>query len=241
VIPLDRMLDALEATWPPAEAAQLGGWRLRRGLGGGSRVSSVRPAGDPGRPLPEAIDAAEAVLRGWGQPPLFQLTDVDAVLEAALAARRYRVKNPTRFMAAPISGLALRDPAPVRPVEAAAPLAAMEAIWALDGIGPERLAVMERAAGPKTCIALRSGDRIAGVAFVAVDRDLAVLHALVTAPAHRRIGVGKAGVIAAARFGARHGAETLALAVIEANEAARALYGAMGFVDIGGYRYLTAD
>ncbi len=240
MIPAERLVEALEATWPPAEIAQIGGWRLRRGIGGGSRVSSVRPLGDPGEPVDGAIAKAERIMRGWGQRPLFQLTDADAALAAELSARSYAVKDPTVFMAAPAEALAARDLAPVRQVECAAPLAAMEAIWALDDVGPARLAVMERAKGPKTYFALRLKDRIAGVAFVAVDRDVALLHALVVDPALRRCGVGVASAIASARFGLSHGTETLALAVTEANAPALALYRGVGLVQCGGYRYLAA-
>lgn len=236
----DRLLNALAATWPSAETAQIGDWRIRRGLGGGSRVSSVWPVGEPGRPLPDAVDEAERIMRGWGQRPLFQLTKAGSALEAELSRRGYAPRTPTVLMAAAIPGLAGRDLGAVRPVEADAPLAAMEGVWALDDIGPERLAVMDRARGPKTFLALRLGDRIAGVAFVAVDDDIAMLHALVAAPAVRRAGVGRAGVVAAARFGLRHGATTLALAVTEANGPARALYSAMGLLDAGGYCYQQA-
>ncbi len=237
---LARLSDALEATWPPAEIMQVGAWRVRRGLGGGSRVSSVRPAGDPGRSMDDAIAEAERVMRGWDQRPLFQLTGADTELKAELTARGYSVKDPTIFMAAPIAGLAARDPAPVRPVEAEVPLAAMTSVWALDQVGPARLAVMARAAGPRSHIALRLGDVIAGVVFVAVHQDIAMLHSLVVAPAHRRKGVGRAGAAAAARFGARHGADRLALAVTEANAEARALYEDMAFEPLGRYCYLAA-
>jgi len=240
VIPSERLLDALEATWPPAEIAHLGDWRIRRGLGGGARVSSVRPLGDPARALPDAVDEAERIMRGWEQSPLFQLGEAGSALEVELAGRGYVLKTPTVLMAAPISDLAGRELAPVRLVESAAPLAVMETIWALDEIGPERLAVMDRAPGPKTFLALRLGDRIAGVAFVAAAGGVVMLHALVSAPTYRRAGVGKAGMIAAARFGLRHGATTLALAVTEANAPARALYSGMGLQAVGGYRYLQA-
>ena len=187
---LARLMDALEATWPPAETARIGGWRVRRGQGGGSRVSSVRPVAEPCCALGEAIARAEDMQRAWGQTPLFQMTEADAALDAELATRGYATKDPTVFMAASAADLAGRDPAPVRPVEAAAPLAAMEAIWATDGVGSERLAVMARASQPKTHFALRLDDRICGVAFVAVDREMAMLHALVTDPGALRRGCG---------------------------------------------------
>ena len=52
------------------------------------------------------------------------------------------------------------------------------ALWAEGGIGPARLAVMDRVTLPKTAILGRTGDRAAGVAFVAATGDCAMLHAL---------------------------------------------------------------
>jgi ribosomal protein S18 acetylase RimI-like enzyme len=45
---------------------------------------------------------------------------------------------------------------------------------------------------------------------------------------------------AAARFAAAHGADTLALAVAEANAPARALYRRLGMTEAGGYHYRIA-
>jgi hypothetical protein len=42
---------------------------------------------------------------------------------------------------------------------------------------------------------------------------------------------------AAAAWGQRHGAATLAVAVTEANRGARALFDALGFVEVCGYHY----
>ena len=61
---------AMDATWPAAETARLGPWTLRRGLGGGKRVSAASLDGD--WTLPDIDDAATAMAR-WGQDALFVL------------------------------------------------------------------------------------------------------------------------------------------------------------------------
>ena len=58
------------------------------------------------------------------------------------------------------------------------PLQIAAELWAEGGIGPARLAVMERVQGPKTVILARAQDRAAGVAFVALHDGMAMLHGL---------------------------------------------------------------
>ena len=231
---------ALSATWPAAETAALGGWVLRRGHGGGQRASSVWPQGDPGRPLEHAIDAAEAAMRGWDQPPLFQIGAADAALDAALAARGYRVASPCVFLAAPAETVAAAGTGGRMVVRVRAPLALLDEFWAAGGIDPARRAVMARAAGPKEVLIVREDDRVAAAAFVAVHERLAVMSALLVGDGWRRRGVGRAAVAACAAFGAEAGAESFALSVETANAAARALYGGLGMVETGGYHYRAA-
>ncbi|WP_108257566.1 hypothetical protein [Mangrovicoccus ximenensis] len=63
------------------------------------------------------------------------------------------------------------------------PLAIQEEIWALGGIGRDRLAVMARAAGPHVSLMARDGDTPAGTAFAAVHGDVAMIHAIEISPA----------------------------------------------------------
>ena len=109
------------------------------------------------------------------------------------------------------------------------PLAVARQIWEQGGIGPARLAVMDRVTGPKTAILGRTGDRAAGIAFTAIHNNVAMLHALETAPDQRRKGCAHNILRAAAIWARDNGADTLALLVTERNTAARALYAACGF------------
>jgi GNAT superfamily N-acetyltransferase len=233
------VLAALAATWPAAETARCGSWTLRRGAGGGNRVSAATLDGafdGPfGGPLAE-LDAAEAATRAWGQAPLFQVRHGEAALDTVLDARGYARRDPTLLLAVPAAVLATDGP-DERVVHCSGPLAAMVGLWVAGGIGPARLAVMARAPAPRCWLLGRLGDRVAGCGFVAVHREVAMLHALEVAPEARRQGLGAGMTRAAAAWGLRHGAATLAVAVTEANQGGRALYGALGLAEAGGYHY----
>lgn len=242
------LMDALDATWPAAEVEALGAWRVRRGLGGGRRASSVLPAGDPGMTLPAAVDAVEARMRAWGQPPLFQLGPEgrEAALEAELVGRGYALATPCLVLAAEAAAVAARGTGKRMVIAVRAPLAALDRMWAEERIGPARRAVMARAAPPKEILMLRSDDdRAAAACFVAAHFPatggaVAVMSALHVARAHRRAGLGSDAVAAAARWAVEAGAATLALSVEESNLPARALYDRLGFVVATAYRYREA-
>jgi GNAT superfamily N-acetyltransferase len=226
----------LDATWPAAGFHRAGPWTIREGRGGGKRVSAAT-AGDgwDAGDLPEA----EAAMRALGQVPLFMLRPGEETLDTALAARGYGVVDPVEIWQAPVARLTGENPFlaafPHWP-----PLAVMQEIWAEDGIGPERLAVMDRVAGPKAAVLGRTRDRPAGAAFVALHEGTAMLHALVVSAAARRKGCGRALMREAANWAAGLGAERLNLAVTRANGPARALYAALGMEVAGGYHYRQA-
>jgi GNAT superfamily N-acetyltransferase len=225
---------ALDATWPAAETRITEGWLIRRGDGGGQRVSAARrvTAG-------AEVAVAEGAMRALGQAPLFQVLPGQDDLVAELGARGYRPHDPTVILETEIAALAL-PACDERTIFCDGPLAVMAAIWSAGGIGPERLAVMARATGPKTWLMGRLGDRPSGCAFVALAGDTAMLHALEIDPAARRNGLGARLTRAAATFGARRGATRLALAVTAANAPARALYEGLGMAEISRYHYRVA-
>jgi hypothetical protein len=169
---------ALTATWPALETRTSGPFILRRGAGGGNRVSAatLASAADAGADPAEA----EAAMRAWGQTPLFRIRRGEEALDARLAARGYVGRDPTLILAARVAAIAA-EPGEAA-VLGAGPLACMAEIWAADGIGPARLAVMARVAGPSTYVLGRLDDHPAGAAFVAAHGRVAMLHALTVAP-----------------------------------------------------------
>ena len=220
---------AMEATWPAAASWRLGPWRLRDGAGGGSRVSAATVEA-PWHP--DDIAQAEAAMPDCA---LFMLRPADDALDAALAARGYRLVDPVLTYAAPVAQFA--PPPHMTAFPHWPPLQITADLWAEDGITAARLAVMHRAPGPKTALLARSGDRAIGVAFVGLHGAIAMLHALVVSAAHRRQGSAQNLLAAAAHWSADQGADTLSLVVTQANQPARTLYERLGMVALSGYHY----
>jgi N-acetylglutamate synthase len=228
-----ELLTALGATWPAATLLPCGPFLLRDGRGGGSRVSAATAEGAfTGADL----EAAEAGMAALGQLPLFMVRRGQAALDTALAARGYAVKDPVVGYVAAVAALV-----PDRPPQTAfvpwPPLAVQAEIWAEGGVGPERLAIMARAEGPRITLLGRGGDRPAGTGFVACHGRVAFLHALEVRQGQRRQGLGGQMVRAAAHWAARQGAEVLALVVTVANAGARRVYAGLGMAETGGYHY----
>lgn len=230
-----RLLTALEATWPPAESVESGGWRLRRSPGGGSRVSSaIRLSGEPDE---RAIAAAAEAMRGWGQTPVIQIREGDEAADALLAAQGWEKYDETLFFEGDPAQMRNDASEVARIIHAERPLALMEEIWAEDQIGPDRLAVMARAPGPKSYVFARLKDRPAAVAFLGLDGDTGMVHALVTTGEMRRMGAARMMMGGAARWLGDMGAKRIALAVTKRNEAGIALYRSLGMNAAGGYHY----
>lgn len=224
----------MEATWPAANQRQVGRWLIREGLGGGQRVmaSSALP-GWRAEDLPQA----EAAMQALGQPLIFVIYPGDEVLDAALAAEGYKVVDPVVGYAGEIAALGLAAPEHMTTFPHWPPMAIAEDLWAEGGIGPARLAVMARAKGPKCAILGRANDRAAGVAFVALHEDVAMLHALEVTPSQRRQGSAHNILRAAVRWAQDNGAQHFSLVVTEANSGARALYASLGLGLVGQYHY----
>jgi GNAT superfamily N-acetyltransferase len=226
----ERLFSAMEATWPPARRWRVGPFALRDGAGGGKRVSAASAEGDWS---PADLAAAEAAM----SVPLFLIGPQDQALDQALAARGYALVDPVLAYAAPVAELVGVAPKWMTTFPHWPPMQIARDLWAEGGIGPARVAVMERARGAKTAILGRTGDRAAGIAFVACDGDLAMLHALEVSPAFRRQGSAHNILRAAAAWAQEQGATTLSLVVTTANAGARSLYASVGMQVVGHYHY----
>lgn len=224
-----RILNAIHATWPPAEQLSAAGWQLSRGLDGGQRVSAARGIGDLG--------AAEDAMRAWGQEPLFCVTPDDGPLDAMLEQAGYIVHDPVVLYSAPINAITTGEDETAKVIRCSTPLRLVDEIWDRGGIDVCRRAVMARASVPKTVLMSRAGDRPSGCAFVACDREVGMVHALEIRPEFRRQGAGVRLMRGAASWAMDNGATFLSLAVTEANTGARALYKALGMAEVGRYHY----
>jgi GNAT superfamily N-acetyltransferase len=223
------LAEVMEATWPPARRWSLGPFTLRDGAGGGKRVSAASLDGAFTEADLAAVEAAMA-------EPLMLVRAGEDTLDAALDARGWRIVDPVVAYAAPVAQLVADLPGltafPHWP-----PLEIARSIWAEGGIGPARIAVMDRVTGPKAALLGRIDDRSAGVAFVACHGTEAMVHALDVRDSHRRQGLGRNLVHAAANWADQQGATRLSLVVTRQNAAARALYARLGMEVVGEYHY----
>lgn len=228
------MADAMEATWPPFAVRTLGPWQLRDGKGGGKRVSAATLEGIFN---PDSISEAEMAMRATGMRPLFQLRPGQEALDAALAMRGYAIVDPVVIYAVKLAEVPPIPPPPMTTFPHWPPLGIAADLWAEGGVDAARLDVMHRARGPKCAILARASDRAAGVAFVAMNGPIAMLHALEVTPTMRRNGSARHILQAATRWAQDNGGTDLGLAVTTANAPARALYASFGMQVVGQYHY----
>lgn len=224
----------IDATWPAAARHDVGPWVIRTGKGGGNRSSAATANG----PVTAAdVALAAGAMRDLGQDPLFMVRQGEDALDALLADKGHAIRDATLIRACPVATLTQHPVPPVTAFTVWPPLAAQRDIWAAGQIGPARLAVMDRVAGPKTTLFGRIDDRPAGTLFVAMHGDTAMLHALEIAPAHRRRGLARHLTVAAARWAQGQGAAQFSLLVTATNVAANALYAGLGLAEVGHYHY----
>lgn len=176
-------------------------------------------------------------MRDMDQTPLFMIRPGDETLDGWLENKVYEVVDPVSAYVCRCHG----EEAPGSNISSHwPPLNPELKIWESGGIGPARIAVMERVKGDKTCLNFTSEAGMAGTAFVAIHEGIAMLHALEVEPKERRKGIGRQIMLAAMNWGARHGAEWFSLMVTRANKPANALYSSLGMVEVSRYHYRRA-
>lgn len=228
------LFDVTSATWPEAGARRFGPWTIREGQGGGKRVSAATANT---RVSPVDIAMAESAMADLDQRALFMIRQGEEELDELLAEQGYEIIDPVSLYACPIETLT-NEPAPfMGGFSIWPPLAIMEDLWGQGGIGPERIAVMERASGPKTGILGRANERAAGVAFVAIHNRIAMIHAIEIALTLRRVGGANNIMRVAAHWALNQGASYFSLLVTDANRPANALYCKLGLSIVGHYHY----
>lgn len=229
----ERMMQVTQATWPPAAIREVDGFCLRDGQGGGQRVSAATALGQV---TEKQVITAERAMLDAGQTALFKCRPGDDALDAMLDARGYIRRDETVMYHAPLAPLTDRPIPRVTAFTIWDPLAIMNDIWATDGIGESRRAVMARAA-VKTGVFARWNEKPAGAAFAAVDGEVCMVHGLVVLPFQRRQGVAEWMMRRAAFWAQDHGATQMAVLCVADNVPANALYRALGFAEVGRYHY----
>lgn len=222
------LTDLIDATWPAAETRVADGWRLRRDTLGGNRVNAATVI------LPGQREHVDVALAAGAR--LFMVRSGEEGLDARLAVRGFAERDHSRLL---VRGL--EDVAPVardRVVFCEGVPARLRELWAEGGIGPGRIAIMERATGPKTVLLGRVGDRAMGAAYLALGAEgRAMLHALHIDPGARRQGLAGDMMRASLLWAREAGAREMTLIVTAKNGPARALYAGLGFEEAGRYHY----
>ncbi len=223
-----------EATWPAAKLTRNGQWTIRDGQAGGSRVSAATTEEPVGL---ADLARAETAMSALRQPLLFMVRNGQEALDEILANAGYRIKDPSILYAAPAALIAAQPLPPVTGFDVWPPLQEQLEIWAEGGIGPARIAVMERAPHPKTSLVGRENNSPVSTAFVGISGDCAMIHALEISRFARRQGHARKLTRAAAFWAFERAVPYLTLITTTANLAANALYTSLGFQVVGHYHY----
>jgi len=234
---VQTLYDVIETTWPPASTHVQGPFTLRDGAGGGKRVSAATTTTARQPVTAEELPAAERAMADMGQPPLFMIRNGDTALDTLLEAQGYDVIDAVNLYVGDVATLTAEPVAKVTAFCIWEPLAVMRDLWKMGGIGPERVAVMERATCPKTALFGRDNNRPAGAAYVGIHRGIAMVHALEIHPNHRRAGLGRHMMRQAAHWAADNGATQISAVCTQANANANALYSSLGMALVGTYHY----
>jgi len=230
----ETLTSLIDATWPAKSLHDVDGWTIREGAGGGSRVSAATATE---RSDLEKYPTAVRAMRELGQTPLFMVRAGEDELDALLESDGYIIKDPVTYYTVPTDLLAVQRPPAVTCFQVWPPLATQVEIWAQGDIDAARLAVMHRVNGAKTTVLGRQNDTPAGTAFAAIHNGTAMFHAIETATAFRRQGLGRHMLTALSFWAKEQGADTVALLVTRANVGANALYASLGMTPVGGYHY----
>lgn len=231
---INTVYRVIDATWPPASCRQVGPWIIREGRGGGQRVSA---ANAEGAVTEDDVPQAEAAMRALGQTPLFMIRADQAALDRMLAGRGYAVVDPVNAWLGPAAPLAANPLPRAGTFTVWEPLAIQIDLWAKGGIGPGRIAVMDRVRGRKTSILGRYDHAPAATAFVAIHDGIAMIHALEVPESSRRRGMAGMVCRQAAVWAVQNGASHLSALCTQANAAANALYSSLGLSVVGQYHY----
>jgi ribosomal protein S18 acetylase RimI-like enzyme len=252
-VPWEELEDAVIDAWPAAEYVELDGWGLRASGGPTRRGNSVATLVVDKRlatalSLEERIAQAEAFYQARKQPVIFQVGPcaTPSGLDAALEERGYRVDGEALVAVASPEELLSRLG---RTYETSVATRASDA-W-LEHAGrtgrfSESFKVFEdtltrlgtrsrfatvrdtRGAVTGTCLGIASEDRLG-------------IYNMLTSPAQRRKGIGKALLRALTESATAERMRELYLLVELENQAARALYAQAGFVEQYRYHYRVRD
>ena len=228
-----------------SETAEVGGWLLRADPDSSWRANSVRPLGQPGLAMDEALAAVQRWYGERGKLAKFlNPTEARRLLDAELGERRWDHPLEASVLVARIDTLSVVPPQQDRlladrGIGISLSPAASSSWLARYRTGAPTPATVELL-GRHDCVQFAQLDRDGQAVAIArgvVDEGWLGLSAIWVHPDHRRQGLGKAIISALLHWGQSAGATRSYLEVSSDNEAAIALYEALGFWNHHDYRY----
>ena len=215
--------------WPAPDTAMLGDWLLRAADGWTNRANSVLPLGDPGVPLPEALDRIHEWYAGRGMKPRFAvpLPGFD-LLDRELAGRGWRRTHTVLVQTGPLPS----GPDPELPLVTVVDEPDEDWLRIVAGrkgsLPPAARLVLTGARRPGFASAYEAGELVA-IGRGVVDDGWLGLSLIEVVPRAQRRGLARQVMVALAEWAAGHGARRAYLQVEEDNTAAVARYASLGF------------
>ncbi|MDC0772995.1 GNAT family N-acetyltransferase [Streptomyces sp. HD] len=227
--------------WRPVESERLGEWELRAASGFTRRANSALPLGDPGLPLPAALDAVRRWYGDRGLPAYVQTATGAEGTQELLCAELERLgwvrEVSAEMWIGALAPIADRD-------EGAGVVLSREADEAWLGRyqrkGVSEVALKVLASGPSVWFATvpgAAGGAPAAIGRCVVDGRWAGFAAVEVDPALRRQGLATRVMAALARRALDEGASAAWLQVETENAGARGLYAGMGFTAHHAYHH----
>ncbi|EGX58874.1 hypothetical protein SZN_15618 [Streptomyces zinciresistens K42] len=230
--------------WRPLESERLGEWELRAASGFTRRANSALPLGDPGLPLPDALEAVRRWYGERGLPAYVQAATGAEGTQELLCAQLERL-GWTREVSAAVWTGAL---APVADRDGGGGVAlsrradeAWLARYQRKGLSEVALEVL--GGGPSVWFATvpaADGGPPAAIGRCVVDGRWAGFAAVEVDPALRRRGLATRVMAALARRALDEGASAAWLQVESENAGARTLYTGLGFTAHHAYHHYRA-
>ena len=259
---IEDLQRVMAPSWGAVDREHMGDWLLRASAGFTQRGNSVVPLGDPGLPLPQAVERVERWYAARGLPAKFALAGPQGFdpaedrLGALLTERGYTVGSLTLNLTASTASVAAADPGgpnvATHPTPTAAWLEAYRTSRAtvpdvtetvLTGSPRQVFGHIAPGGGLSQQLGLRDADA-AGTTPIALARmglasGWAGLGAVWTAPAYRGRGLAAHLTAHLAGEAAREGIHLVHLQVEHDNSGAIRLYRRLGFTTHSSYAYLT--
>jgi ribosomal protein S18 acetylase RimI-like enzyme len=221
-------------TWPAIETWDYDGWQLRFARGYTKRANSITTTARGARPLETKIAACVAAYEARHIAPVFRLPGTGDIAETdgALERHGYAKLDKTSIRVA-----SLEAPLPPRgdEINVARRLTDEwlhhQMIWS--GLDVERRGAFAAIAGgirrPVAFALLWQGAAAVAAGLAVRQGELLCLHSIITDPAQRGRGFGRAITRGLMRWGQTHGATLAWLQVVKSNTPALRLYNTLGF------------